>query len=871
MAFTRYARFFLHVAVALIIATFVASAQFAMWAWVNRGQPMAEAENAIAGFAYSGYGRDQSPLEDDFPSEKQLSRDLEILAKTTDRIRTYSSIDNVAVVPLSARKGLHLTNGIWLDQSVEHNMKEMEAGIKLARNYPHIDRLIVGNEAILREDMTAETLILYLDAVKKATGKPVSTAEPWHIWIKNPELVEHVDFITVHLLPYHEGVPADKAVTYAMQRYDELERTFPGKKIVIGEIGWPSRGPAMQAAIASRENEALFLRTFLALDRTRNLDYYVMEAFDQPWKVALEGWAGAYWGVFNADREPKFSLTGEVPRDINWEGKAREAAMYAFIPMFLITLLLSSWSLMGRIWLAVLVQASVATLIVGINVPADYYLTQRDLVGLSVLIAATLITISVLLTHGYEFGEVLFKRIWKRRFAPLPPLPAEQEPFVSIHLACYNEPPEMVIETIDSLARSNYRNFEVLVIDNNTADEALWKPVEAHIERMGRPNFRFFHLRPWPGFKAGALNFALKETDARAEVIGVVDADYVVDPDWIATLVPHFAQAPDVAVVQAPQAHRNWENQPFRRMCNWEFDGFFRIGMHHRNERNALIQHGTMTLVRRKFLDEVGGWSEWCICEDSELGLRLLRKGYDTRYVDQVLGKGLTPANFAAIKSQRFRWAFGAMQILKAHLPALLGRSNLNMAQRYHFLTGWFTWFGDALQLVFTFASLLWTILMIVAPKSFGLPMTVLVAPMLGFMAFKAAMGPILYRRTMECPWIDIAGASLLSASLSHAVARGVFAGIFKKKGVFVVTPKSWAKSKGLAFFAPIREEMALLLGLMVAVVSVAVSLGTNDPAARAWMAVLLFETIPYWAALGSQIASYWPEKAPQGEAVEAA
>lgn len=387
---------------------------------------------------------------------------------------------------------------------------------------------------------------------------------------------------------------------------------------------------------------------------------------------------------------------------------------------------------------------------------------------------------------------------------------------------------------------------------------------------MGMPNFRFFHLRPWPGFKAGALNFALKETDPRAEVIGVVDADYVVEPDWITSLVPHFVEAPDVAVVQAPQAHRNWETQPFRRMCNWEFDGFFRIGMHHRNERNALIQHGTMTLVRRKHLDEVGGWSEWCICEDSELGLRLLRKGYDTRYVDQVLGKGLTPANFSAIKSQRFRWAFGAMQILKAHLPALLGRSKLNMAQRYHFLTGWFSWFGDALQLLFTFASLLWTILMIAAPKSFGLPMTVLVAPMLGFMVFKAAMGPILYRRTMECPWIDIAGASLLSAGLSHTIARGVFAGIFKKKGVFVVTPKGWAKSRGLAFFAPIREEMALLTGLLIAVVSVGVTLGTNDPASRAWMAVLLFETIPYWAALGCQIASNWPEKVPQGEAVAA-
>jgi len=219
----------------------------------------------------------------------------------------------------------------------------------------------------------------------------------------------------------------------------------------------------------------------------------------------------------------------------------------------------------------------------------------------------------------------------------------------------------------------DYGNFEVLVLDNNTKDEALWKPLEKRCAELG-PRFRFFHLDNWPGFKAGALNFGLKQTDPRAEVVGVVDADYVVSPDWLSCLIPHF-DAADVAVVQAPQAHRDWETQPFRRMCNWEFDGFFRIGMHHRNERNALIQHGTMTLVRRIALEEVGGWSEWCICEDTELGLRLIEKGYDTRYVDHILGRGLTPADFPAIKSQRFRWAFGAMQILKHTYPRCSARA----------------------------------------------------------------------------------------------------------------------------------------------------------------------------------------------------
>lgn len=864
----RLAHLLLRLLTALLIAGFVAFAQYALWEWANRNTPIADAEQDVKGFAYSGYQRHQSPLTANYPSEDELRGDVDLLANYTRRLRTYSSLDNTEIIPLTGFRGFKVTSGIWLDRDEEKNAREIEAGIKLARQYKHVERIIVGNESILRNDMKAETLIPLLQEVKKATKKPVSTAEPWHVWLKNPELVKHVDFITVHLLPYHEGVPAEAALDYAMQRYDELVKTFPKKKIVVGEIGWPSRGPVIGAAIPSRANEALFIRGLLASERTLKLDYFIMEAFDQPWKVELEGWAGAYWGVFNADREQKFSLEGAVPRDIHWEGKAYDASLYAFIPMLLIAFILGSWSFTGRLWLAILVQACVTTLVLGINVPADYYLSQRDLIGLSLLIAATLITISVLLAHGYEFGEVLFKGIWKRRFTPLPPLPPEEEPFVSIHLACYNEPPEMVIETIASLAAMNYRNFEVLVIDNNTADEALWKPVEAYMADLG-PNFRFFHLRPWPGFKAGALNFALKETNPRAEVVGVVDADYVVDPDWLSTLIPHFVQAPDVAVVQAPQAHRDWEKQPFRRMCNWEFDGFFRIGMHHRNERNALIQHGTMTLVRRKPLDDLGGWSEWCICEDSELGLRLLRQGFDTRYVDHVLGKGLTPSDFAAIKSQRFRWAFGAMQILKAHLPALLGPGKLNLAQRYHFLTGWFSWFGDALQLVFTFASLIWTILMLVAPKSFGLPVVLMVVPMLGFMAFKAALGPVLYRRTMDCPWIDIAGASLLSAGISHAIARGIFAGIVKKKGEFVVTPKGWKAKGGLAFFSPIREEMGLLLALLLSAWIIGASLGLDDPAAKAWVAVLLLETIPYWAALGCQIAAYWPEKQPLPKPVQ--
>ena len=846
-------------AIALAIAAGVAFIQYWIWQQFNHGAEFIGTNQSIKGFAYNGFQRDQSPLKQSYPTREQLAGDLDLLARISDGLRTYGMTDMPDLLELAGEREMNVTAGAWLDPDVEKNEREITAVIDAARKMRHVERLMVGNEAILRGDLKPDELIVYLDRVRKAVRKPVSSAEPWHVWLRYPELAQHVDYITVHLLPYHEGVPVEAAVDYAFQRYDELVKAFPRKKIVVGEIGWPSKGPTLGAAVPSLDNEARFIREFLSNPRTARIDYFLMEAIDQPWKVDVEGWAGPYWGMYNADREQKFALEGIIERDPHWSKKAINAAALAFLPMLLMAFFLSDWSVSGRVFLAGLIQACVSTLIVGLNVPVDYYLTQRDLVGLGLLIGATMLTAAVLLSHGFEFGEMLFKKKWRRRFLPLPPHAADQQPFVSVHLACYNEPPEMVIATIDSLAKMNYQNFEVLILDNNTRDEALWKPLEKRCAELG-PRFRFFHLAIWPGFKAGALNYGLKVTDPRAEVVGVVDADYVVDPEWLSGLIPHFDKT-DVAVVQAPQAHRDWERQPFKRMCNWEFDGFFRIGMHHRNERNALIQHGTMTLVRRLALEEVGGWSEWCICEDTELGLRLIEKGYDTRYVDHILGRGLTPSGFAAIKSQRFRWAFGAMQILKAHLPQMIGRSNLNLAQRYHFLTGWFAWLGDALQLVFAFGSLAWTLGILLFPKAFGLPVTALAMPILGFMAFKAALGPILYRRTMDCPWKDILGASILSVGLAHAIARGVFAGLVKKKGVFVVTPKGWHSGGALAFFSPIREEVGMLIALLMGAITLVAQRGADNLETQLWVGILCLQCIPYVAAILCQVAAYMPER----------
>jgi cellulose synthase/poly-beta-1,6-N-acetylglucosamine synthase-like glycosyltransferase len=477
-----------------------------------------------------------------------------------------------------------------------------------------------------------------------------------------------------------------------------------------------------------------------------------------------------------------------------------------------------------------------------------------------VLLPAQLAILGILLCNGFEFVEAIWTPRWQR-FAGLRDETGRKDwPFVSIHLACHNEPPEMVIATIDSLARLDYPNFEVLVIDNNTEKDAVWQPVEARCRELGR-RFRFFHLRPWPGFKAGALNFGLEQTDPRATVIGVVDADYVVERHWLRALVGHFDD-PKVAIVQCPQAHRDYEGNAFRRMTNWEYEGFFRIGMHHRNERNAIIQHGTMTLIRKAPLADTGGWAQWCITEDAELGLRMFNEGLEALYVDEQIGRGLTPADFAAYKSQRFRWAFGAMQILRAHWNWLVRPGKLDAGQRFHFLTGWFSWFADALHLVFTLLAIAWSIGMLYNPDLFSLPLNLFLIPVLGFFVCKAMFGIVLYRVRVPCSWYDTIGASIASMGLSHAIARGVLKGLVSKEHPFTRTAKSRRLRKRPGAFSAVREEGLMFIALVLLIVALVEHIGTQWFEGNLWMTILAAQSLPYLSAIiCALVAAYAGER----------
>ena len=863
----------------LLLAAFVASANFVLWSDLGTTPTAPDISSRVNGLTYAPFGRADAPWVRETPAADLIFADLKQLASVTTQIRTYSAAQFPDLPNMAAQNGLLVTLGAWLNGDSQNNEREIAAALQAAKTHKNVTRLVIGNETLLKENLRPDQLTRYLKQVRKATHLPVSTAEPWHVWLKYPELADNVDFITVHLLPYWEGVGVETAVEESFQRLAWVRERHPGKDIVIGEVGYPSRGDNIKRANPTPAAQATFVRQFVARASQERLDYFLIEAFDQPWKLHEEGRAGAYWGMFDAARAPKFALTGPIEPDPYWRTKAWSSSLAGFVFLTWFLARLTALRFLARVAFAATAQAVLALTTAVVTLPLLHYMAPGDWVMLALLVPTSAVMVAILLAHLFEFVELFWDGSLKRRFLPKSLPEGASQPFVSIHLACCNEAPTMVIATLKSLRALDYQAFEVIVVDNNTADPALWQPVRDFVATLPA-NFRFFHLPNWPGFKAGALNFALNRTDKRAQVIGVVDADYVVKPGWLRSLVGYFEDA-HVGIVQAPQAHRDWGASVFRVMMNWEYEGFFRIGMHHRNERDAIIQHGTMTLIRAESLRQHGRWSEWCLCEDAELGLRLMQQNLRTVYVDAVMGEGLTPDSFSAFKKQRRRWAQGGMQIWKAHWRVLLGlrpaRSDtvvpghrLSLGQRYHFLAGWLPWIGDALHLIFVGAALVWTAGVIALPHDFSLPLALFMLPLALFCAAKLVIGPLLYWRRVPCSAGSIAGASVAGMALSHAIAVGVLAGLFTMAGIFQITAKGGqphlTRSTGwferwVVLPGSVREEALLLTALVTAIVAVALTRQANNSESLLWMLMLALQALPYLAAVFCGVVAAWPQR----------
>jgi exo-beta-1,3-glucanase (GH17 family) len=281
--------------------------------------------------SYAPYQAWQSPLDKTYPTAAQVARDLKLVATQANGIRTYSAIEgNYDIGALAKQAGLKVWLGIWLSSNPKDNAKEIAAGIAEANAHPDtITRVIVGNEVLLRRDLSVDDLIADIDYVHARVKQPVAYADVTDFWRQFPQVAPHVDIVMIHFLPYWEDKPlnVDAAIANIKTTTDEFKTLFPGKIISIGETGWPSRGRWRKDAAPSRVNEAVFLREFVTLANQEKVDYNLIEAFDQNWKYEDEGIAGANWGIWNAHRVQKFPLNGPVTEHPDWPWYAALGAL----------------------------------------------------------------------------------------------------------------------------------------------------------------------------------------------------------------------------------------------------------------------------------------------------------------------------------------------------------------------------------------------------------------------------------------------------------------------------------------------------------------------------------------------------------------
>ena len=822
------------------------------WATLNRPENAPPWPNQIQGFSFSPMREHHNPIEHILPTAEEIDEDLALLANTTHAVRTYTLEGDLVKIPALAQKhGLNVTLGAWLNDKPEANTVEVEKLITTAKaNYRNVIRVVVGNESILRGELKVEEVAVYLKQVRDALNVPVSTAETWDVWLAHPELADHVDYVAVHILPYWDGVELDQAVDHVVVTMNKLKSRFPDKEIVLAEVGWPSNARTYKGAVASPANQAAFLRHFLQRAEQKKYVYYVMEAFDQPWKRISEGSVGAYWGVYDVHRQPKFAFTAPIVEIPQWRLLAGISIAIGIITFAMLLIDARTLKNRGRSFLAIVAFfAATAAVWITYTYYHQYMTVTAIIVGILMIIGIIGVAL-VLLTEAHEWAEAIWVDKWRRGFSPIQ-LADEDLPKVSVHVPAYNEPPDMMIETLNALAALDYPHFEVIVIDNNTKDPAIWQPVEAHCATLG-PRFRFFHRDPLPGFKAGALNFALAQTAPEAEVIAVIDSDYQVSPLWLRDLTPQFSK-PEVAIVQAPQDYHDEKENLFKAMCYAEYRGFFYIGMQTRNERNAIIQHGTMTMVRKSALQEVNGWSEWCITEDAELGLKIFEKGYEANYIAKSYGQGVMPDTFIDFKKQRFRWAYGAVQVMRHHFGILFlgrGSTKLTLGQRYHFIAGWLPWMADSLNMLFTLAAIGWSIAMIYNPLKFDPPMVILSSMPLMLFAFKMAKMIYLYRTRVGATVAQTAASALAGLALSHTISMAILQGVFTKSKPFFRTPKMEQAHALLKALVSAREEGLIMLGLWSSAYGVASKQGTESSDIIVWIVVLLILSIPYLSAV---------------------
>jgi cellulose synthase/poly-beta-1,6-N-acetylglucosamine synthase-like glycosyltransferase/exo-beta-1,3-glucanase (GH17 family) len=834
----------------------VACIHLAIWALKNPATTALSVEDRLASVSYNRF--EGSPSAGRTVPEARIRTDLKAIAGQAKAIRTYASTLGLErVPPIAAELGLDVTLGAWIGPDTARNEREIASALNLARHNPNVKRLVVGNETVFRHEHgaagehTAAELVQFIQRVKRESPVPVATAENWRIFIEHPELGNAVDQIFAHIIPYWEGVPKEAAVDRSLEIYDQLQAAFPGKTIVVGEYGWPSAGRNFEQSMPRPIAQAVVLRDFVARATALGIDYNIIEAIDQPEKL-FEGNVGPYWGILNAKLRPKFAWTGRLVDPDYWEA----AGCAVLIGLLLsLSILLLPGATIGQVALLAGADHVIGDWCASVlGYWHAHYFLHGEVIAFGIGLPLMGLLAPILLSRVGELAVVAFGRAPERLLAISPPGRDAATPKVSIHVPAYREPPEMLLRTIDSVARLEYPNFECVVIINNTPDPAFWQPIEARCRELG-PRFKFIRVENLQGFKAAALRLAMKETAPEAEIIGVIDADYVVDPRWLIDLVPAFAD-PEVGLIQAPQDHRDSDRSLIHAAMNAEYAGFFDIGMVERNEFNAIIVHGTMCLIRRTAMAAAGGWSSDTICEDSDLGLSIMELGWRAHYTNRRYGWGLLPQDYQAFRVQRARWASGSVQIVRKHWRKFLpGTSRLNHDQKREFLLGWLNWFvAETIAVGAALLNLIWV--PFIALDKVAVPDVLLTFPIIAAFFVTLVHFACAYRMRVAVTYWQMLGAMIVFMSVQWTVASAAFKAALPASQSFFYRTR---KGGGASHTTRIMTMPEMLLGTLLAA-GAATIFAVNvyrHLEADLFATILLLQSLPFFSA----VALVWLER----------
>src|SRR5215471_9846163 len=356
-----------------------------LWWWLATPITLAHAPidpaTKLLCVSYAPFRGSQTPLDPStYIAAEQIEQDLAQLAKVSECVRTYSIENGLDQVPAIARKiGLKVMQGIWLGSNRAKNFAQISTAIRLVKENPGvITSLVVGNEVLLRGEMTTTDLAAIIRSVKAQVQVPVTYADVWEFWLRYREIYDVVDFITIHILPYWEDFPirAKYAAAHVDQIRQRIAVTFPNKEILIGETGWPSEGRMREGALPSRTNQARVVSEILDLAKQENFRVNLIEAYDQPWKRRLEGTAGGYWGLFDSVRRgPKYPPGEPISNYPLWKWQMAGGMVLSALPFIaaFLTLRRRPWTPRPSAWIAVAISATTSGILFGVAADKMFY------------------------------------------------------------------------------------------------------------------------------------------------------------------------------------------------------------------------------------------------------------------------------------------------------------------------------------------------------------------------------------------------------------------------------------------------------------------------------------------------------------------